>query len=149
MMRQQTTLEGRSGFPGLVLAASIGIMLVASWHWPAWVFMWVVAFAIYAGFKWVTYREASVQGLAVPTRTRLIYLLCWPGMSLKEFVGVPLAKEPRRTVPRWLAPTAKTLVGAGLVWFAVPALPAEAWLLRGWVGMVGIIMMLHFGTFHL
>jgi alginate O-acetyltransferase complex protein AlgI len=36
-----------------------------------------------------------------------------------------------------------------MVWMAVPAISADAWLLRGWVGMVGIIMMLHFGTFHL
>ena len=42
-----------------------------------------------------------------------------------------------------------TLLGAGLVWFAVPAISADAWLLRGWLGLVGIIMMLHFGTFHL
>jgi alginate O-acetyltransferase complex protein AlgI len=127
----------------------MGVMLLAAWHGPAWVFMWLIAFAIHVGFKWLTYREASAHGLAVPTRTRLVYLLCWPGMSLKEFAATPPAKERSRSVPRWLAPTARTLVGAGLVWFAVPAIPAEAWLLRGWVGMVGIIMMLHFGTFHL
>jgi hypothetical protein len=149
MTSQQTTLEGRSGFLGPVLATLMGVVLVAAWHWQAWVFMWMMAFAIYAGFKWLTYREASVHGLAVPTRTRLIYLLCWPWMSLKEFAGAPPAKERRKTVPVWLAPTTKTLVGAGLVWFAVPAIPADAWLLRGWVGMVGIIMILHFGTFHL
>jgi alginate O-acetyltransferase complex protein AlgI len=111
--------------------------------------MWLIAFAIYAGFKWFTYRDALAQGLAAPTRTRFIYLLLWPGMSLKEFAGTPSAKERNGSVPRWLAPAAKTIVGAGLVWFAVPAIPAEAWLLQGWVGMVGIIMMLHFGTFHL
>jgi hypothetical protein len=149
MINQQTTHGGRGGFLGPALAALMGVMLVAAWHWPAWVFMWVMAFAIYSGFKWLTYHEASVQGLAAPTRTRLIYLLCWPGMSLQEFAGAPPANEPWRSFPHWLAPTTKTLGGAGLVWFAVPAIPADAWLLRGWVGMVGIIMMLHFGSFHL
>ena len=149
MTSQQTTLEGRSGFLGPVLAALMGVTLLAAWHWPAWVFMWVMAFAIYAGFKWLTYRDALVQGLATSARIRLIYLLCWPGMSFKEFAGAPHAMERRSTVLRWLAPTAKTFAGAGLVWFVVPAISADAWLLRGWVGMVGIIMMLHFGTFHL
>ena len=116
---------------------------------PAWVFSWLMAFAIYAGFKWLTYRDTLLQGLAVPTRTRLIYLLCWPGMSFKEFAGTPPAKERMGLVSRWLAPAAKTLVGAGLVWFVVPEISTDAWLMRGWVGMIGIIMMLHFGTFHL
>ena len=149
MTTQQTNLASCTRFLGPVLAAAMVVVLMTAWHRPAWVFMWVMAFAIYAGFKWLTYREALVQGLAAPARTRVIYLLCWPGMSLKEFAGAPPAKEAGRSVPRWLAPTAKTLVGAGLVWFAVPAISADAWLLRGWLGMVGIIMMLHFGTFHL
>ena len=149
MTTQRTAPVGRSHFLGPLVLAGMAVVLVTAQHWPAWVFMWVMAFAIYAGFKWLTYREALVQGLAAPARTRVIYLLFWPGMSLKEFAGAPPAKEPRRLFPPWLAPTVKTLVGAGLVWFAVPAIPSDAWLLRGWVGMVGLIMMLHFGTFHL
>jgi predicted DCC family thiol-disulfide oxidoreductase YuxK len=116
---------------------------------PRWVFMWLMAFAIYAGCKWLTYRDPLVQGLTVPARTRLTYLLCWPGMSLREFAGTLPAKERMNLASRWLAPTAKILAGAGLVWFLVPAIPADAWLLRGWAGMAGIIMMLHFGTFQL
>lgn len=111
-----------------------------------WVFMWLLAFAIYAGCKWLTYEDALASGVRAPFRSRLTYLLLWPGMSFKEFVGTPLTvREPAR----WLAPAAKTLVGATLVWFAVPVVPADAELLRGWVGMIGLIMMLHFGTFHL
>lgn len=111
-----------------------------------WVFMWLLAFAIYAGCKWLTYEDALATGVRASFRARLTYLLLWPGMSLKEFNGTLAAIcKPSR----WLAPAAKALVGAALVWFAVPAIPADAELLRGWVGMVGLIMMLHFGTFHL
>lgn len=116
---------------------------------PAWVFMWLMSFAIFSGFKWLTFRDPLAGDLAVPLKTRLIYLFCWPGMSLKEFAAKPPVKERMNSVRRWLAPTARSLVGAGLVWLAVPAIPSEAWLLRGWVGMIGTIMMLHFGTFHL
>jgi hypothetical protein len=116
---------------------------------PAWVFMWLIAFAIYAGFKWLTYRDTLVQGMVVRASTRLIYLLFWPGMSLQEFAGTPAARKLTNSAPMWLAPTTKTLAGAGLLWLAVPVIPADAWLLRGWVGMIGMIMMLHFGMFHL
>ncbi len=149
MTTQRTTLGRKDRLAGAVIVVALGLVVVTNWHRPAWVFMWTLAFAIYAGFKWLTYREALLGGLTVSAGTRWLYLLCWPGMSLQEFVEKPPVKQRVRSVTPWLAPTAKTLVGAGLVWFAVPAIPAEAWLLRGWVGMIGIIMMLHFGTFHL
>jgi TRAP-type uncharacterized transport system fused permease subunit len=43
---------------------------------------------------------------------------------------------------RWIAAAVKTLIGAGLLWLVVPTISADAWLRRGWVGMIGIIMML-------
>jgi hypothetical protein len=36
---------------------------VAAWvasGWPAWVFMWVLALAIYAGLKWLSFADADV-----------------------------------------------------------------------------------------
>jgi predicted DCC family thiol-disulfide oxidoreductase YuxK len=128
-------------FPALALAVRDRVV--------PWVFMWLMAFAIYAGFKWFTYRDASTRRPFVPKRTRLLYLLLWPGMSLEEFAKAPPKKARTGLLPHWLAPAARTLLGAGLVWLLVPGLPVDAWLLRGWVGMIGIIMMLHFGTFHL
>ncbi len=126
-----------------------GIAVAARNALPPWIFMWLLAFAIYAGCKWLTYCDALAQGLTLPARTRLLYLLFWPGMSLMEFAGAPAAKELTSPLPRWLAPAARTLAGAGLIRFAVPALPADSGLLRGWTDMVGIIMMLHFGMFDL
>jgi predicted DCC family thiol-disulfide oxidoreductase YuxK len=114
-----------------------------------WVFMWVLAFSIYGGCKWLTYRDTLVEGLDLPLRTRIIYLLLWPGMSLKEFAGMPPANVRMNVAARWFAALTKTMIGIGLVWFAVPIISSDVWLLRGWVGMIGLIMMLHFGTFHL
>jgi D-alanyl-lipoteichoic acid acyltransferase DltB (MBOAT superfamily) len=55
--------------------------------------------------------------------------------------------EPSRG--EWAAATLKTLFGATLTWvIARTALPGSP-LLAGWLGMVGLIFMLHFGTFHL
>lgn len=114
-----------------------------------WVFMWVLAFSIYGGCKWLTYRDTPVESLNLPLRTRIIYLFLWPGMALNEFAGTPPANVRMNVTARWFAALTKTVIGIGLVWFAVPIISSDAWLLRGWVGMIGLIMMLHFGTFHL
>lgn len=116
---------------------------------PSWGFMWAMAFALYAGFKWLTYRDAMAQGVAASAGTRMAYLLCWPGMSLKEFAGKPASERRAGLAPGWLGALGNTLAGVGVVWLLVPAISAEAWLLQGWVGMVGIVLTLHFGTFHL
>ena len=149
MTSQKPHLAKYCRWLGPALAAATGIALLGVWQLPAWVFMWVLAFAIFAGFKWLTYCDARVGGLAAPKLTRFLYLFCWPGMSLKEFARTTAATQQANSIPDWIGATAKTLIGAGLVWYAVPRIPADVWLVRGWVGMVGIIMMLHFGTFHL
>jgi alginate O-acetyltransferase complex protein AlgI len=149
MRSQQINLAHYCCWLGPALVVAIGVALVGVWQLPNWVSMWALAFAVFAGFKWLTYCEARVGGLAAPKLTRFLYLFCWPGMSLKEFARTTAATRQVNSIPDWIGATAKTLIGAGFVWLAVPAVPADAWLLRGWVGMVGIIMMLHFGTFHL
>ena len=149
MTSQQTSLAAYGRWLGLAPAVAIGVALAAAWQPPAWVLMWVLAFAIFAAFKWLTYCEARVGGWAAPGLTQWLYLFCWPGMSFNEFAQTPTARRQRNSTPSWIAAVAKTVVGAGLVWFAVPAISADAWLLRGWVGMVGMILMLHFGLFHL
>jgi hypothetical protein len=149
MTMPRTTRARHHRWLGPALAVGIGVALAAAWRGPAWVLMWLIAFAIYAGCKWLTVWEPLPQGMAVPATTRLTYLLLWPGMSLEEFAGPPPVNERTSSLPQWFAPAAKTLAGAGLVWFAAPAIPVEAGMLRGWVGMIGLILMLHFGTFHL
>jgi D-alanyl-lipoteichoic acid acyltransferase DltB (MBOAT superfamily) len=56
---------------------------------------------------------------------------------------------PRPQVREWGLALAKTFLGAGLVWGLSRSVPAEHALLKGWIGMVGVVLLLHFGTFHL
>jgi hypothetical protein len=115
---------------------------------PRWAFMWAMACALYAGCKWLTYREARARGAASDRLRALGYLLAWPGMDAKTFLSdTTLAGRP--PVSEWMAAAFTTLLGATLIGLAAPAtLPVNP-LLAGWLAMAGLILVLHFGTFHL
>ena len=49
----------------------------------------------------------------------------------------------------WGAAAGKTALGAGLVFAVVPAAGAAPSLVTGWLGMLGLVLLLHFGAFHL
>lgn len=114
---------------------------------PDWVFMWTLAFAIYSGCKWLTLRRACA-GRARPHRLiALAYLLLWPGMDADTFLARDAANRPG--LQNWAGASASTLSGVGLLWFAATgALPTDS-LLTGWLGMIGVVLLLHFGLFHL
>src|ERR1041385_105575 len=67
----------------LVVLPTIALMLRTSV--PARVFMWSMAFGIYAGCKWLTWRRAWSE--AVSAWRSLGYLLAWPGLDAKEFLS--------------------------------------------------------------
>jgi len=76
------------------------------------------------------------------------YLLAWPGMDATTFLRA-IDRPARQHPSEWAVALLNTLLGATLIWtIARLALPVNA-LLAGWVGMVGLIFVLHFGTFHL
>ena len=130
-----------------LLILPVMALLVAPWI-PRWGFMWAMAFALYAGCKWLTYRQARGRGVASNRLRALGYLLAWPGMDATTFLGgTDRLAQPHPS--EWIVAALKTLLGATLIWvvarIAVPVNP----LLAGWLGMVGLIFVLHFGTFHL
>ena len=112
-----------------------------------WCFMWILAFAIFFGCKWQTWwehRRITNTGIG---RT-LGYLFAWPGMDAEAFLDSQ--RHARRPEPKeWIWASVKTVSGGLLLWSAVRRLPEGSDLLAGWVGMFGIILVLHFGTFHL
>jgi hypothetical protein len=139
-------LPGPLGFLPLLVLPVVA-RLLASWM-PRWGLMWPMAFALYAGCKWLTYREARARGVASDRLRVLGYLLAWPGMDATAFLcGTDRLAPPRPA--EWTSAALKTLLGASLIWVvARTALPANP-LLAGWLGMVGLMFVLHFGTFHL
>jgi hypothetical protein len=111
-----------------------------------WQFMWLLAFAIYLGCKWLTWQSCQRASVS-PWRT-IAYFTAWPGMDATAFLSnrSPVAK-PRLTA--WLGAFGKTLFGITLLCGILRTLPASSPLLVGWCGLIGLIFVLHFGTFHL
>jgi len=107
--------------------------------------MWLLAMAIFAGLKWVTWRK--VRGKFPHEAWRSIaYLLAWPGMDAEAFLDSNRrAVKPAST--EWVWASAKTIVGIFLLWALARYVPQP--LAKGWVALFGLVLLLHFGSFHL
>jgi len=166
----------------LLTAATVALTANA----PGWARMWLIAIAIFAGFKWWTWRRVSERpsarpakmfGVARDLRARgaratafatdvavtsepvarrstatsdrsVAYLFLWPGMNARAFLATAGARnEFAPKTSAWLWALTKTLLGATLLWGC--ARLAGHGLLAGWIGMVGLIFLLHFGLFAL
>jgi len=114
-----------------------------------WVFMWLLAVAIFAGCKWQTWWEARATGrIAGNWKRSAAYFVLWPGMDASEFFDDVVEK---RRIPsdEWIAASAKILSGITLIKFSAGAINFGHPILGGWAGMVGLVLILHFGIFNL
>ena len=114
--------------------------------WPAWALMWTFALAIYGGCKWLTWRRTPTHG-ASPWK-QAGYLLAWPGMDAVSFFDASRTVAAPRTA-EWLFASGKFAAGLSLAFVVTSAAPAENSYWFGWLGVVAIAMLLHFGVFHL
>jgi hypothetical protein len=110
----------------------------------------VGCYEIQGGGAWVLRHCTLMPRLYVVTgvgRGRLwAYSFLWPGMDVRAFctkssVLLPPAWE-------WMHATVKMMLGAALLWLGVRCIESTHPLLIGWAGMVGIVLLLHFGVFH-
>jgi Membrane bound O-acyl transferase family len=130
-----------------------------------WVLMWALSASIFAGFKWLTWWRAMHEfpprsespsespsplrgGLGRGSRRSLAYLLLWPGMDAATFLNP--ADHPTTPARReWVAAALKTLAGGALFWGGARLAAPGSLLAAGWIGLFGLVFLLHFGTFHL
>jgi|HubBroStandDraft_6_1064221.scaffolds.fasta_scaffold00311_20 hypothetical protein len=114
----------------------------------AWEFMWLLSAAIFLRFKWETWFRAHEARRRASVERNLGYLFLWPGMDAPKFLAtVPAVSRPQSR--EWLAALAKTALGISLIVFVARRPPSTNGLLAGWLGMLGIVLFLHFGLFHL
>jgi hypothetical protein len=109
--------------------------------------MWTLAASIFFGLKWQSFWKARTR-VAHPAWRSVAYLFAWPGMDAESFLD-PRAKAQSPKPSEWILAAAETALGVVLFWFVARKIPAEEPLLRGWIGMLGIIFVLHFGVFQI
>lgn len=117
-------------------------------QWPHWAQMWALAMAIYIGCKCLTWQLATVRH--VPAWKQCAYLFAWPGMDAAGlFDNGACANVSHCRPAEWLAAAAKLLFGAVLLFGVARMIPSRDAYLVGWTGMIGIVLVLHFGILHL
>jgi len=114
----------------------------------SWKVMWGVAVAIYAGCKAVTWMNARIP--EAPVWRQTAYLLGWPGMDAARFLQNRSGpKCSQRLSNEWQAASTKVALGAVLLFGVARMIPSDHQYLAGWIGMVGIVLIFHFGFFQL
>ena len=147
-------------WPGWIpLVALPAIALTARAHVEPWIFMWLMAGSIFLGCKWLTFWRALQQWPDFSMKRALGYLFLWPGMDAASFLRSGSAYNSRarfgdhseiqsQSLGRVAtAPILKILFGTSLL-FGFARLVAHP-LLAGWIGMIGLVLILHFGLFDL
>lgn len=134
-------------FDWLPLALLPAAALLTRNHLPDWIFMWTLAFAMFFGCKWLTLRRTHIGMVRPPRLAALAYLLLWPGMDARGFFTPYGGAAPG--LLKWLVTSAKTLVGFALFWLAISKALFHHDVANAWLGMIGIVLLLHFGLFHL
>ena len=113
-----------------------------------WAFMWLMVGAIFMGCKWLTLQQAK-QKQRVTISRQLAYLFLWPGMDAVSFLGRREGRTPPspEAWPNVIAALERIALGALLLWGIARHFTND--LLAGWTGMIGIILITHFGIFGL
>ena len=114
---------------------------------PPWAFMWTLSLAIFFGLKWVTWWRERCK-VSHPKWRSVAYLLAWPGMDADAFLD-PSQNVFAPALKNWLWAFLETVLGIVLLWVVARSVPNREPLIRGWIGMVGLIFTLHFGLFQI
>lgn len=145
-MNRRHGWEAFRGWLPLLVSPTAVCVLATTGHWPRWGFMWVLALAIFFSCKWLTWRRTPHAD--APLWRHLCYFIAWPGMDAPAFFNLRL--HPARPASQeWLFASVKLALGLVLIYgYVKPMGPAHAYW-QGCVGIIGIVLSLHFGLFHL
>ena len=140
-------VEGRSSIGWLPISVLPLIAVAFRNRLPAWVFMWILSFAIFVSLKWLTWWRARARMAHADLALRRLpsglagngcggFLGCEPACStaFADELGLGDLGNGSRCDPS---------LGCG----AIPS--ARSAPSRGWAGMLGLILLLHFGTFQI
>ncbi len=129
----------------------IGAGLVASIRskFSPWVFMWVISYTLFVGFKFLTLwlQREKLQG--VPSWRILAYVFAWVGMDPRPFLVGQGRSTPRVPHSGLASSLCSLIVGALILVFAASNPAHLQDQLRAGLGLIGLACVLHFGLFKL
>lgn len=105
-----------------------------------------MALTVYIGCKFLTWIFVRTSGVSL--QRHLGYLWAWPGMDAAAFIedrSKPASPRPLE----WLLAWCNLGIGLTCLSFATRGIATANTYWMGWLGMVGIVFVLHFGAFHL
>lgn len=110
-----------------------------------WMLMWAIACSMYFILKCLSWFVDAPW--AAPLWKHVAYLMAWPGMDARAFF---CAAPPDSPAPReWIAATAKCALGVTLIHAGIIENDSLSRMLVGWMEMIGLVLFLHCGLFHL
>lgn len=77
----------------------------------------------------------------------IAWFVAWPGLDARAFFRRRDVATPTKLA--WLLAVAKVGFGAWMLFVVAPAIRFDSDLASGWATLLGIVFLLHFGTFHL
>lgn len=117
-------------------------------EWPQWGLMWAVASSIFAGCKWLTFRRTQIVNASMCRK--VAYLWAWPGMDAATFLTSSNSDSIERPrIAEWLSATLKLAIGVVLLRDVCGAFSDSSPFVIAWSGMIGLMLVLHFGLFQL
>jgi len=142
-------LAGLRLMDAVVLGLLIVGVLVLGRALPAWVFIWALAVVLGVFCKWIAWRDARSLGLPTPLGRTLGWFFLWPGMDGRAFFGRSADRGVHAPAGEWFSAFFKLAIGCVLIWVVGSRCFGGQPMAFGWCCMLGIILVLHFGVFHL
>lgn len=134
------------GWTPLIVLPTL-VLALAPVEWPGWLVMWLLSVVIFAGCKWLTWWGAPAS--RAPVWLHLSYWFAWPGLDAVHFLGSRQRTIRQPGTAEWFFAASKLADGTLLVFGVARFVPESLPSLVGWVGMIGVVLALHFGSFHL
>ena len=75
------------------------------------------------------------------------YLLLWPGMDATAFLD-GRSHPAKPGIGEWALALFNLAAGLVLLFVVTPRITGEHAIVAGWIGMIGLVLVLHFGLFH-
>lgn len=133
------------GLPWIgVFTLGFGVLIILSavWAGTPWIRMWLLAAGIYFSIKALVLMKTRGAAAGI-----VRWLLFCPTLSLAGFAR-RISEGLHRAFQLALAGWVDLIFGATLLWIVARQFTGTP-IVAAWIGMTGLIFMMHFGGFHL